>query len=147
MTNGVTSSTSTGGQAPNGSVEKRLAALEAVLPTLATKADLAELRAEMRVQIEQLRAETRLQNEQLRAEMRVQNEQLRAEMERLRTEMQRLVASMYKWLIATVLTIFIAFIGLGNILLLRLSEPGPARTSMSVDAGAAPASDTRPHNP
>jgi hypothetical protein len=140
MTNGVTSTAAAGGQAPNGNFEKRLAAIEAVLPTLATKADLAELRAEMRVQNEQLRAEMRVQNEQLRTEMKVQNEQLR-------TEMQRILAGLYKWMLATILTIIIVGIGLGNIVISRVSVPGAARTSTSIGAGAAPAATARVHNP
>jgi hypothetical protein len=43
MSNGVTAAPTNGRQPPNGGVEQRLAAIEAVLPTLATKADLAEL--------------------------------------------------------------------------------------------------------
>jgi hypothetical protein len=150
MTNGVTSTAATGGQAPNGNIEKRLAALEAVLPTLATKADLADLRAEMRVQNEQLRAEMRVQNELLRTEMRVQNEQLRTEMQRqyeqLRTETERMMAGLYKWLLATTLTMIIAFgvffFSLANLLMSRIPGPNSTRTSTSIEAVAAPAINT-----
>jgi hypothetical protein len=76
-----------------------------------------------------------VQNEQLRAEMRVQNEQLR-------TEMQRILAGLYKWMLATILTIIIVGIGLGNIVISRITVPGAARTSMSTGTGTAPAADT-----
>jgi hypothetical protein len=61
----------------------RLQAIEALLPTLATKADLAELRGEMRAGFAQLRAEM--------AEGRAENQ---------------------RWLIATVIGLFIGFGGL-----------------------------------
>ncbi|MFL6672394.1 MAG: hypothetical protein ACJ8LG_03765 [Massilia sp.] len=152
MTNGETSTAASGGPPPNGNIEKRLAAVEAVLPTLATKADIVELRSEMSVQNEKLRAEMSVQNEKLRAEMSMQNEGLRAEMlvqhERLRGEMQRLVAAFYKWMIVTMLTILIAFAALGNVLIARLPVPGPARTSTAMRDAMAPANNTsQPHLP
>jgi molybdopterin-binding protein len=94
----------------------------------------------VRVQNEELRAEMRVQNEQLRAEMRVQNEQLR-------TEMQAMVAGMYKWMLATILAIIIVGIGLGNIVISRITVPSAARTSMSAGAGAAPATSIHARYP
>jgi len=144
MTNGgATVVTANGGQPPNGNLEKRVTVIEAVLPTLATKADLAELgaelRAEMRSENEKLRAEMRSENEKLRAEMRSENEKLlaaiRTENERLReqlldrialihqqmrAEVREMHASMFRWMVTTLLTMLIAFsvffIGLGNLL-------------------------------
>lgn len=126
MANGeIPDAAAIGGQTPGGNIERRFAALEAVLPTLIAKADLADLRAEMRVQTEQLRS----QNEQLRTEMRAENEKLRAEMQ---MQAQRLVGSTSKWMAATVLGLIIAFAAfflvLGNLL---LTAPLPAESDQS----------------
>lgn len=88
-------------QPPNGgTLERRVSALEVrldvVLPTLVTKGDLAELRAELRtelhVQLERLRAEFGEQNGKLQTELHVSQEKLRAELhvghEELQTELQ-----------------------------------------------------------
>lgn len=99
-----------GGEPPNHKLDSRVAAIEAILPTLATKADLANLRGELRIANEQLRAEVtaeirsvtdglrtelrgemRSENDKLRAEMRSENEKLRAEM---RSENDKLRADM-----------------------------------------------------
>jgi len=154
MTNGgATVVTANGGQPPNGNLEKRVAAIEVVLPTLATKADLTELRAEMRAGNAELRAEMRMENEKLRADVRIDNEKLRAELsisqdklrvelsisqDKLRVEMEKLSVSLVKWMIATTLSLLIAFaalfIGLGNMLVSRLTSPDVARASVSVEA-------------
>ena len=50
-------------------VEQRLTRLEAVYEHLATRADIADLRAEMKADIGNLRAEMKADNGNLRAEM------------------------------------------------------------------------------
>ena len=50
-------------------VEQRLTRLEAVYEHLATRADIADLRAEMKADIGNLRAEMKADNGDLRAEM------------------------------------------------------------------------------
>ena len=76
------------------SVLSRLQAIEALLPTLATKADVAELRGELKTEMADLRGE-----------MRAGFAEVRAEMAEGRAESQR-------WLIATVIGLFIGFGGL-----------------------------------
>jgi hypothetical protein len=148
MTNGgATVVTANGGQPPNGNLERRVAVIEAVLPTLATKADLAELgvelRAEMRLENEKLRAEMRSENEKLLAAMRAENEKLREQLidrialihQQMRTEVREMHNSMFRWMVTTLLTMLIAFsaffIGLGNLLVSRAPSPNAGHTSTS----------------
>lgn len=60
---------------------------DTVLPTLATKADLAELRTELLVKLEAMRAEFRISQEALRADL-------------------------IKWMAATLITMLLSFVGL-----------------------------------
>lgn len=145
MTNGgATVVTANGGQPPNGNLERRVAAIEAVLPTLATKADLAELRAEMHSENEKLRVELRAEmhsgNEKLLATIRVENEKLREKLldrialvhQEMRAEVREMHASMFRWMVTTLIAMLIAFsgffIGLGNLLLSRAPSPNAAQT-------------------
>jgi len=77
------------------SAEARLHALEAVLPTLATKADVAELRGELRSGLAEVRADI--------AESRVDGQ---------------------RWIVATVIGLFIGFGGLFMAMSNAL-KPGP----------------------
>jgi hypothetical protein len=62
---------------------------------------------------------------------------MRDQIAQLRTEMNQMVAGLYKWLVATTLTMVIAFgaffIGLGNLVMSRL-PPLDARTGASIGA-------------
>jgi chemotaxis regulatin CheY-phosphate phosphatase CheZ len=88
-----------GGEPPyDGNMEHRITALEArwdaILPTLATKADVAELRAEMRDGLHQ--------NAMATSELRIEMRQGFADVD---TKMQKLSADNKSWMLATVLTI------------------------------------------
>jgi hypothetical protein len=123
--------TTSGGQPPDGNLERRVVAIEAVLPTLVTRADLVELRADIRIDNEKLRAELTISQDKLRAELTISQDKLRVEMEKLSV-------SLVKWMIATTLSLLVTFaalfIGLGNMLISRLAAPDIARTSVAVDA-------------
>ena len=86
-------------------MDRRLIVLETrfdvILPTLATKADLIGLKAELKEEIAELRTE-----------MRAMHGEMKAEMEKLRTEMQAMRADMQKWMIATLISFFTGFGGL-----------------------------------
>jgi len=71
-------------------MDVRLVQVEAILPTLATKSDVAELRADMNKQIGELRSE----------------------MQKMETSMHKMDASIVRWTIATVIALFLGFSGL-----------------------------------
>ena len=94
-------------------VEQRLTRLEAVYEHLATKADIADLRAEMKADFGRLESQTA----DLRAEMKADSGNLRAEMKadsgNLRAEMHRINATLIRWLVSLMAGSLV--IGLGAI--------------------------------
>lgn len=101
MGNGGPPNTSGGNSQPSngGSIEHQVTALEArldaVLPTLATKADLAELRTDVMIQLERVRIEIQTRDEKLRAD--------------IHADMERLSARLTRWMLATTLSLIVAF--------------------------------------
>ena len=111
--------------------EQRLTRLEAVYEHLATKADIADLRAEMKSGIADLRTEMKSdlgrvesQNADLRTEMKAGIGDLRAEMKadigrlesqtaNLRAEIYRINATLIRWLVSLMTGSLV--IGLGAI--------------------------------
>jgi hypothetical protein len=87
-------------------MDRRLIVLETrfdtILPTLATKADLIGLKAELTQEMGQLRTELRDSVGTLRTEMR-------DSIGTLRTEMHDFKADIHKWMTATMITMFIGF--------------------------------------
>ena len=98
-------------------VEQRLTRLEAVYEHLATKADIADLRAEMKVNIGDLRTEMKVNIGDLRTEMKANIGDLRTEMKAdngtLRAEMHRINATLIRWLVSLMAGALV--IGLGAI--------------------------------
>jgi hypothetical protein len=99
-----------GGEPPyDGNMEHRITALEAhwdaILPTLATKADLAELRAEMHDGLHQ----NAMATSELRSAMQQSFGEVRSEMRQsfadMDGKMQKMSADNKSWMLATVLTI------------------------------------------
>ncbi|MBC5767301.1 hypothetical protein [Ramlibacter albus] len=86
-------------------MDRRMMTLEvkwdAILPTLATKSDLAELRTEIR----EVRTEVHKEIGEVRTEMQREFGAVRAEIQKGINETQR-------WMIATVIGLFIGFAGL-----------------------------------
>lgn len=92
-----------GGEPPyDGGMEHRITALEArwdaILPTLATKADLAELGAELRAQLRDGLHQNAMATSALRNEMQQSFGELRTEMQKMNTDVKT-------WTLATVLVI------------------------------------------
>lgn len=92
-----------GGEPPyDGTMEHRLTSLEArwdaIVPTLATKADVAELRAEMRESFDDVRAEMQKSFADVRAEMRQSFADVRADTQKTSSDNK-------SWMLATVLSI------------------------------------------
>jgi len=71
-------------------MDVRLVQVEAILPTLATKSDLAELRVEVNHQMGELRLE----------------------MQKMETSMHKMDASIVRWTLATVIALSLGFSGL-----------------------------------
>jgi hypothetical protein len=90
------------------SFDRRLTVLETrfdtILPTLATKRDIEDLRTEFSTGLERLRGEFRSELEKLRGEFR-------SELEKLRAEMFRALHDAMKWMVGIVVTIFIGLLG------------------------------------
>lgn len=97
------------------------ARFEAILPTLATKTDLAELRLVTKADIADLRFETKADI----ANVRVEVADVRTQIADPRAEMYRLHAALVKWMMGMLATMFIGFGGMG-ITLYRLPTTMPA---------------------
>jgi len=82
-------------------MDVRLTKIEAILPTLATKSDLAELRGEVNHQMGELRAEVSKQIGDLRIDM-----------QKMETSMHKMDASIVRWTLATVIALSLGFSGL-----------------------------------
>jgi hypothetical protein len=129
------------------SMEARLKALEAVLPTLATKADVAELRGEMRTGFAEVRGEMRTGFAEVLGEMRAGFAELRGEMRNgfadVYTSMADHRADILRWTIATVIGLFVGFGGL-FLAMSNALKPGVSPASQPIiinvpaPAGTAP---------
>jgi len=80
----------------------RLAMINAIIADVATRRDLAELRAELKGDIDALRSEVKGDINALRSEMRGEISALRAEIAQLRAES----SSNFRWIIGTILAIW-----------------------------------------
>lgn len=114
-----------GGEPPyDGSMEHRITILEArwdaVIPTLATKTDLAALGAELRVELRDGLQQQSMAISALRTEMQ-------QSFGEVRTEMEKLSADNKTWMLATVLTIIgtmlAAIIGISQVQ--KATPPAP----------------------
>lgn len=92
----------------DGDMEKRLTILETILPTLATKVDIGE----MRLAIESVRSETK------------------QSVESVKTEIHKGIAETHKWMIGTVIGLFIGFGGLFMAMSNAL-KPAPQQAAQS----------------
>ena len=81
-------------------VEQRLTRLEAVYEHLATKADVADLRAEMKAGIADLRAELKADIGRLESQTAGFRAEMKADNGNLRAEIHRMNATMVKWLVS-----------------------------------------------
>lgn len=113
----------------DGGMEARVARLEAVLPTLAAKSDVAELRADMRIGFADLRADTHKGFADLRADMNKGLTDLRADTHKgltdLRADTHKGVIETQRWMVATVLGMMIGFGGMFMGMTNNLKSPPP----------------------
>lgn len=88
--------------------DRRLTVLETrfdtILPTLATKNDLAALRREFSIGLENLRVEFRGEIEKLRGDFH-------AEIEKLRAEVYKAIHDAMRWTVGIFVTMFIGLLG------------------------------------
>ncbi|NHZ41050.1 hypothetical protein [Massilia aquatica] len=95
-----------GGPPHDFALDRRLTVLETrfdtILPTLATKADLAELRLDMHEKVDKLRSELN--------ELRLA---LNEKMDRLRADVNAALMSNMKWCVGIATTVFVAIAGHG----------------------------------
>lgn len=101
---------------------ERLVAVETLLPTLATKTDVAEIRtenAETRLEIAHLRTEVRTENANTRAELKSDNSDLRHDLTRFQTSIESKLSTIHK-LLMILCAVITAAVGL-TALFLRLA--------------------------
>lgn len=85
--------------------------------TLATKADLQQLRVETRADLQQFRVETRADSQELRAETKVDNQELRLYFEQKLHDLEMRLNSRMQWTaFVQILTTVAAIIGLAKFL-------------------------------
>ena len=93
-------------------LDRRLVVLETrfdtILPTLATKADLERLEAGSALRATEFRGEYKGEMAELRAEIKQEMAELR---EALLAKLHSAMASMYKWIAATCVTLILGFSG------------------------------------
>lgn len=102
------------------SMDKRVSILEmrfdTVLPTLATKADIAELRTEVLTGQERLRAEVAVAHEKLRADVSAAIDGLRVEIailsDKLHQDMNSVHRRLVMWIVSTMVAMFLGMVGL-----------------------------------
>ncbi|MBC5767296.1 DUF1640 domain-containing protein [Ramlibacter albus] len=89
---------------------------DAILPTLATKSDVAELRTELRTEMQkgfgEVRAEVHKEIGGMRTEIQEVRTEIHREVGQVRAEIQKGINETQRWMIATVIGLFIGFAGL-----------------------------------
>lgn len=135
---------STAPESESGRTDLRLTALEArldaILPTLATKADLANLRTEFREGLANLRAEFKEDMAKLRAEFKDEFAALRADMAKLRDEQHTASEKLLKWVVSTMVALVIACLGTMLAIMnmaVTLSRSVPAQSARPAAPAAA----------
>jgi Mg2+ and Co2+ transporter CorA len=161
MSQGDASVAGAGGPPYHGDMEPRVTALETrldtILPTLATKADIADMRAdtqknlaEMRGEMQESHAEMRVEMQQahaeMRAEMHVEMRKMNDTLHNMAVEMHKMNAEIKTWTLATMLTIvgtmLAAILGISQIFkastVAPVAAPSPAPIVIYAQPSAAP---------
>ncbi|MDD0928115.1 hypothetical protein LOD59_10875 [Xylella fastidiosa subsp. multiplex] len=89
------------------SMEARIVQLETIIPTLATKADVESLRADLNKSAGELLADLNKSAGELRADLNKSAGELRADFEKAQKENRT-------WMLATVLALFAGILGVGG---------------------------------
>ncbi|MDC6410213.1 hypothetical protein [Xylella fastidiosa] len=88
-------------------MEARIVQLETIIPTLATKADVESLRADLNKSAGELRADLNKSAGELRADLNKSAGELRADFEKAQKENRT-------WMLATVIALFAGILGVGG---------------------------------
>lgn len=133
---------STGGSGPPhyGDLERRVTVLETrfdtILPTLATKADLAELRLDLTEKMNDLRLELNEKIDALRFE-------LTGKMDGLRVELHVALTNIMKWCVGVAMTLFVGMVSQGLYLGAQINNLA-ARLPPAAAVAPAPAQPAAP---
>jgi len=157
MSQGDASVAGGGGPPYHGDMEPRVSALETrldtILPTLATKADIGDVRADMYKMHAEMRGEIHQMHAEMRGEMHKMHAQMHAEMREMNDCLHQMNADMYKmnaeiktWTLATMLTIvgtmLAAILGISQIFkasnVAPVAAPSPAPIVIYAQPPAAP---------
>ena len=119
-------------------MDRRLTVLETrfdtILPTLATKADLAELKAEFKAELADLRAEFKAELAGLRAEYK-------SDFGDFRADIHDVIISTHRWLIGTIIVLLLGF---GGMILTMTSVLKQRRQPIAQAAVSQPAATAPP---
>jgi roadblock/LC7 domain-containing protein len=136
-----------GGPSYHEGMEPRVTALETrldtILPTLATKADIGDMRADMHKMHGEMRAEMHKMHTEMHAEMREMNDCLH----QMNADMYKMNAEIKTWTLATMLTIvgtmLAAILGISQVFkassVAPVAAPSPAPIIIYAQPAPAPA--------
>lgn len=115
------------------SIDLRLTRIEVVMPTLATKADLELLRVATKSDFDLLRADTKLDIKSLKIDI-----------ESVRSDVYKAITDNQKWMIGTVIALFLCFGGTMISISNTIKSFAPARPAALTPQSAPPAPPTAP---
>ncbi|MDD0936943.1 MAG: hypothetical protein ABGU97_11240 [Xylella fastidiosa subsp. multiplex] len=99
-------------------MEARIVQLETIIPTLATKADVESLRADLNKSAGELLADLNKSAGELRADLNKSAGELRADLNKsageLRADFEKAQKENRTWMLATVLALFAGILGVGG---------------------------------
>jgi Mg2+ and Co2+ transporter CorA len=151
MSQGDASVAGTGAPPYHGDMEPRVTALETrldtILPTLATKADIGDVRADMQKNLAEMRVEMRQAHAEMRAEMHVEMRKMNDTLHNMAVAMHKMNAEIKTWTLATMLTIvgtmLAAILGISQVFkasnVAPVAAPSPAPIVIYAQPPAAPA--------
>lgn len=129
----ASSITSGGGDGYNGGMEARIKSLEEAVKNLPTKADFAELRLSAQVDASILRTDfekSRADTTKATGDIRAEFEKLRGDVAKgfgdIRADMHKNSVDIQRWMIATVIGLFLGFGGLFLAMSNALKQPAPS---------------------
>ena len=99
-----------GGPPYDGGMEERVSRIEDVLPTLATKSDVADLRAATKSDMSEMRTELKSDITELRTELKSDMAELKNELKSDMSELRTEVAQQKWWIIGSSLTTILTVI-------------------------------------
>lgn len=143
-----------GGPSYHEAMEPRVTALETrldtILPTLATKADIGDMRADMHKMHAEMRGEMHKMHAEMHAELHKMNDglyKMNADMHKMNADMHKMNAEIKTWTLATMITIvgtmLAAILGISQIFkasnVAPVAAPSPAPIVIYAQPAPAPA--------